>query len=214
MKYGICIYFLLTFSVFANPTEPTVSGEQNGDLNSNTQNSTVNSNNTTNSKTYNGAGSSGMPVYSAVAPSLMSSGNDSCLKSRSGGIQLALIGASAGEYTQDSECNRRKDAKTLKELGMSVAAISLMCQNDEIWEAMFTSGTPCPISINGRLVAGRAAFMLMKSEPETFVRKYEEKKELYNRILAIGSSSESTNEETDTRSLSERFRTSLRVTVE
>jgi len=212
MKRLIPLLFLSTF-VLAEATEPTVTGEQNGDLNTNTQNSTVNSNNetVTNSKTYNGAGSSGMPVYSAVAPSLMSSGNDSCLKSKSGGVQLAFIGASGGEYTQDIECNRRKDSKTLRELGMSVAAISLMCQNDNVWKAMFTSGTPCPISVNGRLVAGRAAFMLMKSEPDMFVRNYEEDPEFYNRILAIGSSGEGNEQETDTRSLSERFRTSLRT---
>ena len=216
MKYTILPLLFISFLSAANPTEPGVTGEQNGDLNTNTQNSTVNSNNETisNSKTYNGAGSSGMPVYSAVAPSLMSSGNDSCLKSSVGGLQLAFIGASAGKYTQDLECNRRKDSKTLRELGMSVAAISLMCQNDGVWEAMFTSGTPCPISINGRLVAGRAAFMLMKSEPDTFVRNYATNKELYNRILAIGSSESNNEENTDTRSLSERFRTSLRTTVE
>ena len=91
----ILAYFLVTVPAFADPggrpedlyeepaidtpneggDENTNSGdnegaEQDGSLNTNNQNSTVNSNNTTNSRTYNGAGSSGMPVYSAVSPSL------------------------------------------------------------------------------------------------------------------------------------------------
>ena len=41
-----------------------------------------NNNTTTNTNQYNGAGSaSEIPVASAVAPSLISGGNDSCLKS-------------------------------------------------------------------------------------------------------------------------------------
>lgn len=185
--------------------------DQQGDLNTNTQDSTVNSNNNTtnNSKTYNGAGSSSeMPVYSAIAPSLMSSGNDTCLKSKSGGIQLVLFGATSGYYSQDEKCNRRKDAKTLKELGMSIAAVSLMCQEKEIWTAMFTSGTPCPILVNGKLVVGRAAMMAMRQLPTVFIPDYEKRKPYYDAMLNIGETDEI--EEVDSgASISERFRTSL-----
>ena len=56
---------------------------QEGDLNSNTQ---VGGNNTTGSynsnKTYNGAGSSGMPVNTAISPSLMSNGSEAVLVSQ------------------------------------------------------------------------------------------------------------------------------------
>lgn len=184
---------------------------QEGDLNTNTQDSTVNSNNetTNNSKTYNGAGSSSeMPVYSAIAPSLMSSGNDTCLKSKSGGIQLVLFGATSGYYSQDEKCNRRKDAKTLKELGMSIAAVSLMCQEKEIWTAMFTSGTPCPILVNGKLVVGRAAIMAMRQMPTVFIPDYAKRKPYYDAMLNIGETDEI--EEVDSgASISERFRTSL-----
>ena len=47
-----------------------------GDLN------TSNSNNNNVTKTFNGAGSRSMPANTAVAPSLMSTGQQSCLKSR------------------------------------------------------------------------------------------------------------------------------------
>ena len=182
--------------------------QQNGDLNSNTQNSTVNSNNTTNSKTYNGAGASGMPVTSAISPSLMSSGNDSCLRSQVNGMQLSIIGFSNGTYLQDLECNRRKDAKTLRELGMSVASVALMCQKIDVWEAMFIAGTPCPILVNGKLIVGRNAYLLMKQNPGLYIPDYYDNELYYNVVLGIGT--EVNNVETTTLSISERFRTSLR----
>ena len=36
-------------------------------------------------------------------------------------------------------------ARVLSKLGMKVAAISLMCQDENVWEAMMMAGTPCPI---------------------------------------------------------------------
>jgi len=194
---------VLCFNVMAQETNT-----QTGDLNTNTQNSTVSSNNTTNSKTYNGAGSSGMPVTSTISPSLMSSGNDSCLRSTVGGVQLAIIGVSAGKYYQDLECNRRKDSKTLKELGMSVASVSLMCQKPKVWLAMFTAGTPCPVLANSRLVVGKNAYLVMRKNPELYIPTYEEDKDFYNTLLGIGY--EVQTDDSDNRSISERFRTSKR----
>ena len=127
---------------------------QTGDLNTNTQDSTVNSNNDTTSSTinYNGAGSSSeTPVNTAVSPSYMSNGSDTCLIGASGGVQVNVLGISGGFYRQDPECNRRRDAKALKDLGMNIAAIAIMCEQKEVWISMFKSGTPCPISINGKL---------------------------------------------------------------
>lgn len=202
MQYKLILLLLLSFSVIAD-------NQQNGDLNSNTQNSTVSSNNTTNSKTYNGAGASGMPATSAISPSLMSSGNDSCLRSQSGGIQLALVGISAGKYYQDLECNRRKDAKTLKELGMSVAAVALLCEKESVWVAMFSAGTPCPILINSKLVYGKSAYLTMRKYPEEFVPGYNENKKYYDRVLAINEGTDNEEVTTDL-SISKRFRTSIR----
>ena len=188
----------------------TVSAQnvQEGDLNSNTQDSTVNSNNTTNSKTYNGAGASGMPVTSAISPSLMSSGNDSCLRSHTGGLQLAVFGLSMGKYYQDLECNRRKDAKTLRELGMSVASVSLMCQKEEVWLAMFKAGTPCPLLVNSKLVVGRNAYLVMRRNPESYIPDYKINEIYYNSVLGIGI--EVSDEETSTLSISQRYRSSVR----
>ena len=88
--------------------------EQNGNLNNNQQDVIEGSYN----KTYNGAGSSGMPASSAISPSLMSSGSESCLQSISGGLQLIGVGVSTGKYIQDTECNRRRDSITLSNMGM------------------------------------------------------------------------------------------------
>jgi hypothetical protein len=102
MRYWL-LFALMTLSLsgFAQTREQVeVEGEveiegvpsdnsQEGDLNTNTQ---VGGNNTSGSyntnKTYNGAGSSGMPVNTAISPSLMSSGSESCLQSTTGGLQL------------------------------------------------------------------------------------------------------------------------------
>jgi len=173
-----------------------------GDLN------TSNSNNGNVTKTYNGAGSRSMPVTTAVSPSLMSSGQQSCLKSLSGGLQLMSVGISSGKYTQDEECNRRLNAITLSNMGMKVASVSLMCQNAQVWRAMFMSATPCPIIRGGRLLVGKTALLEVKSNPEMWIPDYHEDKEFYDALLLGGNSND--GESSDERSISDRFRSTLR----
>jgi hypothetical protein len=136
----------------------------------------------------------------------MSSGQDTCLRSIGGGLQVDVLGLSGGRYVQDEECNRRRDSKVLKDLGMSIAAVSRMCQNQDNWTAMFSAGTPCPILVNGRMVFGKNAFIAMKNNPTLFIPDYEEKETHYNQLLGIGVE---VNEEStsDNLSISERFRT-------
>jgi hypothetical protein len=181
---------------------------QEGDLNSNTQ---VGGNNTegsyNSSKTYNGAGSSGMPVNTAISPSLMSNGSESCLQSITGGVQLVGLGLSSGKYMQDTECNRRRDSITLSNMGMKVAAVSLMCQNPNVWRAMMMSATPCPIIKNGKLIVGKSALLEIKRNPELHIVDYSESKDYYDNILGVGSND--TTEVESTTSVSARFRTSV-----
>jgi len=181
---------------------------QEGDLNSNTQ---VGGNNTegsyNSSKTYNGAGSSGMPVNTAISPSLMSNGSESCLQSITGGVQLVGLGLSSGKYMQDTECNRRRDSITLSNMGMKVAAVSLMCQNPNVWRAMMMSATPCPIIKNGKLIVGRSALLEIKRNPELHIVDYSESKDYYDNILGVGSND--TTEVESTTSVYARFRTSV-----
>jgi len=188
---------------------------QEGSLNTyHGSNSTTNSNNSTKddsvSNTYNGAGSSSeIPVGSAISPSYMSNGMDTCLKGSGGSLQTVGVGFSSGTYDVDPECNRRRDAKVLADLGMKVSAVARMCQSTDVWKAMFISGTPCPILSNGKLVVGKRAILVMKRQPETYIPDYNKKtKDWYNNVLNIGG--EDTDEEDTTISVSAKFRSSVK----
>ena len=103
---------------------------------SNTTNTT---NNSTNTKT---------PVNPANAPamSVYGTGGDSCSLVISGGISVMGLSFSGGGYVAlDEACELRKKSKLLNKLGMKVAAISLMCQDDAVFDAMMNAGTPCPV---------------------------------------------------------------------
>lgn len=94
---------------------------------------------------------------------------------------------------------------------MSIASVARLCQNIETWKAMFNSGTPCPIAVNGKLVVGRAATLLMKRDPETFIPDYNERQEWYDRILRIGKEDEDVEDSNGGGgSISERFRSTRR----
>ena len=185
---------------------------QEGSLNTyHGENSTTNSNNSTKddsvSNTYNGAGSSSeIPVGSAISPSYMSSGMDTCLKGSGGSLQTVGVGFSSGSYEVDPNCDRRRDAKLLSDLGMKVAAVARMCEATEVWRSMFLSGTPCPLLLNGKLVVGKRAVLAMKRQPEIYIPDYnKDTKEWYNIILNIGE--EDTDEEDTTISIIAKFRT-------
>lgn len=185
---------------------------QEGSLNTyHGENSTTNSNNSTKddsvSNTYNGAGSSSeIPVGSAISPSYMSSGMDTCLKGSGGSLQTVGVGFSSGSYEVDPNCDRRRDAKLLSDLGMKVAAVARMCEATEVWRSMFLSGTPCPLLLNGKLVVGKRAVLAMKRQPEIYIPDYnKDTKEWYNIILNIGE--EDTDEEDTTTSIIAKFRT-------
>ena len=127
--------FKLGFLLF---TSVAIANQQDGSLNTyNGDGSNVNSNNNTQddsvSNTYNGAGSSSeIPVGSAITPSYMSNGVETCLKGIGSSVQTVVVGWSKGKYKIDEECNRRRDAKVLSDLGMKVAAVARMCESVEV----------------------------------------------------------------------------------
>jgi hypothetical protein len=213
---ALCVVFLGSSASLAN--------DVSGDFNNNYENSTVNSNNAdetvTNNYNATGAGSPA-PVMSSVAPTVMGGGgNDSCLMPRSMGIQLTVIGISNGAVVQDDECNLRKNARLLGlpqqmgGLGLQVSAISVLCGSPQVFKAMLLASTPCPIMdvVTGRLLMGQQAIDAYRASPEAYIVGYEEDQQFYDRLLRIGE--DLTDERTqqvasdarDTRSLSERFR--------
>jgi hypothetical protein len=84
------------------------------------------------------------PPPSAIAPSINFSNSDLCTVGVSGAVQTQILGISAGKTVRDMNCEKLKNAKTLYDMGMKVAAVSTMCQDPRIFQAMMDAGTPCP----------------------------------------------------------------------
>jgi hypothetical protein len=59
-------------------------------------------------------------------------------------VQTQILGISAGKTVRDMNCEKLKNAKTLYDMGMKVAAVSVMCQDPRVFDAMMQAGTPCP----------------------------------------------------------------------
>jgi len=85
------------------------------------------------------------PPPTAVAPAITSINNDLCTVGASGAVQTQILGMSFGSTTRDMNCERIKLSKNLYDMGMKVAAVSLMCQDERVFSAMMNAGTPCPI---------------------------------------------------------------------
>ena len=84
------------------------------------------------------------PPASAISPSINSSNSDLCTVGISGAVQTQILGISAGKTVRDMNCEKLKNAKTLYDMGMKVAAVSTMCQDERVFQAMMDAGTPCP----------------------------------------------------------------------
>jgi hypothetical protein len=200
------LILLLLLSATAN------ANNQEGSLNNyHAEGSTANSHNvntdTSTSNTYNGAGSSSeMPVGSAISPTFMSNGNDTCLKGTAGSIQTVAVGFSSGGYELDADCVRIKYSRMLSTLGLKVAAVSILCQSVEVFRSMLLAGSPCPFINNGRLVAGKRGLMLIKQNPELYIPDYKKSRKYYDGILQIGKVSKDVEE--DYISISDKYRSS------
>ena len=84
------------------------------------------------------------PPPSAISPSIGGSSSDICTSGVSGAIQTQILGVSTGETVRDENCERLKISKTLYDMGMKVAAVSVLCQDRRVYDAMGMAGTPCP----------------------------------------------------------------------
>jgi hypothetical protein len=51
---------------------------------------------------------------------------------------------SGGKSFRDKNCERIKLSRELNNLGMKVAAVAILCQDQRVFEAMEQAGTPCP----------------------------------------------------------------------
>ena len=83
-------------------------------------------------------------VPTANAPSVVVNNNDVCRTGMSVGAQTGIFGVSTGLTIIDENCERIKLARSLYFMGMKVAAVSLLCQDARVFDAMTMAGTPCP----------------------------------------------------------------------
>ena len=103
------------------------------------------------------------PPPSAIAPQFSAGNNsDLCTIGASASVQTQILGISAGGTYTEENCKRLKNAKVLYDMGMKVAAVSTMCQDENVFKAMMNAGTPCPY--NGLI--GEAAKLGWESHVE------------------------------------------------
>jgi hypothetical protein len=113
----------------------------------------------------------GMPVPSAMAPSMSAFSQDVCAVPVSGAGNVGVFSVSAGTVLLDQNCVKIKLAKTLNDLGLKVAAVSVLCQDPTVWDAMEMSGSPCPM---GGAVGAAAKKAWFQRNPERFKKLYGE----------------------------------------
>ena len=155
----ILLMILILIAVWAKPVVADSTNDDNDQTNSsgsNTQitggytSTTTNNNdgqtNTTTSTTTNNSTTNGsdVPVNSANSPSFSAMSQDVCSTGISGSVSTLGFGVSGGKHVRDLNCERIKLSKVLFDYGMKVAAVSILCQDERVFEAMQMAGTPCP----------------------------------------------------------------------
>ena len=80
----------------------------------------------------------------ASAPSININNSDVCKSGITAGLQTQIFGLATGTSIEDKNCERIKLSRSLYFMGMKVAAVSLLCQDARVFDAMWMAGTPCP----------------------------------------------------------------------
>ena len=80
----------------------------------------------------------------ANAPSIVVNNSDVCKSAFSAGVQTQILGIASGITITDENCERMKLSRSLYGMGMKVAAVSTLCQDARVFDAMIMAGTPCP----------------------------------------------------------------------
>ena len=144
IKVGLGAIALVTAVSAAAQSDPIVTQSTNN--NTNTSTSTSTSENT--NRNYSDSNSTSTvksPPPTAVAPAVTTINNDVCAVVASGAVQTQIFGFSMGGTMRDMNCERIKLAKNLFDMGMKVAAVATLCQDERVFAAMNAAGTPCPV---------------------------------------------------------------------
>jgi hypothetical protein len=111
------------------------------------------------------------PPPTAVAPTITSINNDLCAVGVSGAAQTQILGIAIGSTFTDKNCERLKLAGRLYDMGMKVAAVAALCQDERVFTAMMNAGTPCPV--DGKI--GEQAKAIWEAEPDRKPQKVKSK---------------------------------------
>lgn len=99
---------------------------------------------TSTSSTVSGTTTVDRTPSTASAPGIMINNQDVCSTGSSIAIQSQILGLAGGTTVRDMNCERIKLSRQLFRFGMKVAAVSMLCQDARVFQAMEMAGTPCP----------------------------------------------------------------------
>ena len=117
----------------------------------------------------------------ASAPSVVVNNSDICKSGAAASIQTQVLGVATGITITDENCERIKLARSLYGMGMKVAAVSTLCRDHRVFDAMWMSGTPCPFMGkigNEAKAAWESNLNIMPDESEIRVREQDRQDEL------------------------------------
>jgi hypothetical protein len=80
----------------------------------------------------------------ANSPSVVVNNSDVCTSGYSGSVQTQVLGISSGITIKDANCEMIKLSRSLFGMGMRVAAVSTLCADYRIFDAMWMAATFCP----------------------------------------------------------------------
>jgi DNA-binding transcriptional MerR regulator len=153
MKKWIIILALLASSVLADDTNTqtntsgsntNITGGYESTSETTYADGSTNTTTTNNDSTSTTSNKSTIPPPSANSPSYSSMSQDVCSMGVSGSVTTGFVGISGGKHFIDENCERIKLAKVLQDFGMKVASVAILCQDQRVFEAMNSAGTPCP----------------------------------------------------------------------
>jgi hypothetical protein len=120
MRQLVLLLILITLAFFS---KPIIAADTN------TVSSTVVTNNT---------------PPTANSPSVVVNNSDVCKTAVAGAVQTQILGISSGITVTDENCERIKLSRSLYSMGMKVAAVSTLCADPRVFDAMHMAGTYCP----------------------------------------------------------------------
>jgi len=85
------------------------------------------------------------PPPSAISPNITTINNRVCSTGVSAAIQTQILGFSTGTTVRDANCELVLLAETLFNMQMKTAAVTILCQDNRVFWAMWNAGTFCPI---------------------------------------------------------------------